>query len=253
MAKQILTQIFAESRGVECPGGLHRCWYCGGACDDSIPRKDWVKPTTTVWQYARASSSDYVCAGCAESLAWKSWAPVFGEDVPRGRFEHPEKRFQKPARILSYSWVVTPEKSTAYTKAHIAELRRICLDPPNPPFGIVLADSGQKQQMWLGEVNLVRDPVSVLLEEERIDYVRSELAERIDLASRVCAATGKPALSEPAGFNAYRNAAELFGDEEGIALVDAWNEVREEPMSRLAAWLCPNKEDSRGIHCADAE
>lgn len=226
-----LTNLFAAARGAELRPGSQRCFYCGAACDETYSASDWVKDTCTIRQYAAAPLSRYVCAGCSAAFSECVDVQVFGESAPR------------PAmRVRLFSWIVTEHLAVAATKAHLAELRRVCLDPPEPPFGVVLSDSGQKHLLYLGRVNRTRESVSVLLEEERIEYAPAELAERLELVKKLCAATGKPALGERPNFNFYLGLEKTFGS---VELAEEWEKIWATPLSRLAAWLCPNREESR--------
>jgi len=146
--------------------------------------------------------------------------------------------------MRSYSWVITQLSARAATKAHIEQLRAIALSPPAPPFAIVLSDSGQTHQLYRGVVNYVRDPVVVSLEAERIEYRLGALRSLIDLASRIAAVCGKPALAPPVGIRQAILIMEHYPDGEGESILENWQRQAGTGVGRLAAWLCPGKD-----HC----
>jgi hypothetical protein len=163
---------------------------------------------------------------------------VFGEDVDRGTPQHPTKT--KPQHVCQYSWVITRDKAVAFTKAHIVELRRICLDPPKPPFAVVLADSSQKQLLWQTPVCQSRDMCVIRLEDEIIEYAVCDLAEALNVAGQVAAIVGKPSLTDRLDPRAWAGIIDATGD---VAVAEQWEELRCTPVGRLAAWLAPSKKE----------
>lgn len=223
-----LSELFAIAHNLPI-GGPHKCFFCGCACGDAETAATWVKATCTVRQYAKAPQSQYVCRGCAASMNEKATVHVFGEEAPRDG-----------KRVRNFSWVVTPDGATPYTKSHIAELQRICINPPEPPFGIVLADSGQKHLIWMGLANHDRQHVELMLEDEQVSYVPAALAPRIVLAEHIAAAAGKPCLAEQPSFAMWRECVSVYGDAQ---LADEWAAVWAQPLSRLAAFLSRGRKD----------
>jgi len=144
-------------------------------------------------------------------------------------------------KVRCYSWVVAGGRAIAATKAHLTHLRALCLEPPEPPFAIVLSESGQKHLLYRGAVCRSREVVTVTLEEERVTYRVPELRDRLDLVGRLVAATGKPALAEPPNVRFGMAVLDRF-PESGEQLLMTWESVREEPLSRLAAFLSASKE-----------
>jgi hypothetical protein len=82
--------------------------------------------------------------------------------------------------------------------------------------------------------------VVVTLEGEVIAYNPPQLAARIEVCKRIVAATGKPALKEPMSTQTQMRIIDHY--DSGRELV-AWLAVEREPLSRLAVWLCPAKEE----------
>ena len=229
-----LSGLFALARGLELRPGPHRCFFCGAACDESEPASRWVKRTCTVRQYVAAPGSEFVCRGCAASMNERAEVPVADE---------PQPRYGK--RVRCFSWVITAAKARAFTHAHIPQLAALCCEPPEPPFGLVLAVSGQRHLIYRGAVNLQRDLVTVSLEEEQITYAPRLLRDRLRLAESLAACAGKPSLSRPPSMGLFARCLEYYG-ETGPA--DAWSAVWAEPISRLAAWLSRPKEKCRDEH-----
>ena len=93
------------------------CWLCGCPTRHGHPRKRVIKPTFTDGNRARAPWSDVVCEHCAWALSYKS--------------------------LLNYSILATKEGLLHPSRA---EVREVLLNPPEPPFVLCAATSGQR---WL--------------------------------------------------------------------------------------------------------
>lgn len=216
--------------------GEHKCYYCGCKCNTQFLVKDYVKNTFTNRDIVACPGALYVCLGCIESMG----AGPDQIDMIDGSVKVRENDRGMQPRM--YSWVLTQTCNKAATKAHIARLREIILNPPEPPFAIVLADSGQKQLLFRAPVALDRSVFPVMLEDEIIEVNVEEIRELLPLAARICAALGKPALLSDLGYGSFFRYEEYFGDTDGI---ERWLEVRDRPLSRLVAWLSPSKEDAQ--------
>lgn len=227
-------ELFAVANGAKCDGPFP-CVYCGAPASQEY---ELSKSFTTRDTLARPGSK-HACAGCLLCLE-ESGTAVYhtGE-----RYE-----FRVSFRRMC-SWVVTREKTVAATKGHIEYLRGVCLDPPDPPFGISIAVSGQKHVLYRGVVSHSREFVSLTLEGERVDYRPDQLRERLLLCGKLVAATGKPALVEPLSQGFWNRVADRFSS--GESLCELWSHVREEPLSRLSAFLCPNKEICERLYPGD--
>lgn len=211
-------------------GGDFRCFYCGSSCSDEHPSAIHVKDSFTGRDGVFAPGSHVVCGGCVLCLRESADIVLIDGQLRSGQM------------MRGYSWVINSTSAKAATKAHVAVLRSICLDPPEPPFAICLSDSGQKHLLYRGAVNHARDPVVVTLEGERVEYCSLSLAARLTLCGKLISATGKPALRE--SVNARFATAVLGRFRDGESVLTEWIRVREQPLSRLAAWLAPPKEES---------
>ena len=214
--------------------GNNKCFYCGLDCDETYKKKDYVKHTFTNRDIVKYPGNDFVCGCCVESLAGLAKTKQIDGTIKTGRGGSPRM----------YSWVLTENKKLAMTKKHMRVLRRIILNPPKPPFSIILADSGQKQLIFRAPVNHDRNVFSVLLEEKNIEVNRDLLKLYLDKAIIVSAAIGKIALKKPDQFINYKNVIEKYGSE--LPLVE-WLEIYSSPLGELVAWLCPGKDESNGI------
>lgn len=241
------TQLLANCYGIPLDEGEHRCFFCGASCDGGRPLygrtrevaragkvrhvpDPRIKSTFTDWPSVACPASDFCCAGCDLAMREKA------TDVP-GREGRPQK-------MRNYSWVLAAGRPPrALTKADRAELRAACLDPPDPPYAIALAETGQRHVLFRTPVNGSRDPVSVRLDAARIDYRVAALRDRLRLAHRLAQLFGVSRLASPAiPVGAIIRAAAEAGDE-AADLAAAWERVRGEPLSALAIFLTSKPED----------
>jgi hypothetical protein len=219
--------------------GPHRCYYCGADCDATHSTKDYVKPSFTNRDIVQFPASQYVCEGCVLSL---------GEgqgDLPM--LDGTIKAFTTPRGMAArmYSWLLTGKKNLAFTKAHIALIRGILTDPaflPDPPFAVILSDTGQKQLIFRATVAWDKEHFPIRLEDEIIEMTPAALKERIDLTTAIVAATGKPALTEKPTLSMYIAFKKMHGNTHAL---ESWGKIMYEPLSRLAAWLAKNKEEAK--------
>lgn len=221
--------------GISLPG-LYRCYYCGASCDDQYRSSTYVKDTFTNRDIVKYPQSLTVCQGCVDSLG-------LGDDAMNmidGSIRVRENSRGMQPRL--YSWILTPRRRLAATKAHIALLRDAILEPPEPPFVIILADSGQKQLIFRAPIALDRLVFPVMLEDSVIEVIPDLLTERIAQAVPIVAALGKPALLGDLSFSSWTRVQEYFGS---IDLLEKWIDMRSQPLSRLAAWLSPSKEEAQ--------
>lgn len=218
-------ELFAIANGTGC-SGPHRCVYCGASASTPYRLADSFTTRDTL----RCPGSQFVCAGCLLCL----------EEVGEARYPSGEiYSFTKAFRRMC-SWVVSGPTIIAATKAHIEYLRDICLNPPAPPFLISLAVSGQKHVLYRSVVSHSRESITVTLEGEPVEYRPVDLSRRIALCGQLVSATGKPALVETPSPSFWFRVCERFA--RGESLCTEWERVRNEPLSRLAAFLSPAKE-----------
>lgn len=219
------TQLFSTARGLPLRTGDYRCYFCGGHCSTDTPQSSLVGKSFTARD--TVCGGDWVCDGCVTAMDERATITLACG----------ERREQQ--KVRGYSWVIG-RVATAATKSHRDWLLGQCLVPPSPPFAICISDSGQKHLLYRAIVCHSNKQCAVTLEGERVCYTPPQLRDRLELCRRLVAATGKPALAESLSPSAAMRIIAHHGDE---SLVTVWLAVREEPLSRLAAWLCEPKEE----------
>lgn len=229
-----LSQLLAIAMGSRCEGP-HRCCLCGSPASQPYQLPD----SFTTRDILANPRGAHICAGCV--LAMHEAGEAVYPDGVRYQFT---KSFR---RMLSH--VVTPTSVVMATKGHMEYLRNVCTNPPDPPFAISLAVSGQKHVLFRGRVCHSRDSIVVTLEGEAIHYRPAELIERLQLCGRTVSATGKPALSDPPSASFWFRVCDRF--DQGESYCSEWERVREEPLSRFAAFLSLSKEGAEREYPSD--
>ena len=221
---------FAETRA-------YRCYYCGAPCDDSHTTKFHVQDTFTNRDAVHFPGSPYICPGCVEA----SGAGPDKMEMLDGSIKVREN--QRGMQPRMYSWVITPAKRWAATKAHIVLLRAFIMNPPEPPFVVVLTDSGQKQLLFRAPVAHDRDRFPVMLEDHVIEVYREELGRALVAADALAEAIGKPALLAPYSMSQWIACEAHHGTTDPM---EAWGEWKNTNTGKLAAWLAKSKGKSDG-------
>jgi CRISPR type IV-associated protein Csf1 len=211
--------------------GTEKCYYCGNNCGQEYLTKDYVKDTFTNRDIVHYPCSQYVCGCCMESMAGLGSTIQIDGTEKEGRGGAPR----------CYSWILTETKKEAFTKKHIDFARNRILNPPEPPFSIILADSGQKQLIFRAPINHDKNTFIVMLEEKEINVIPELLKIYLDTAVAVSAAIGKISLKEPDSFVNFKNVIEYYGYEEPLV---EWIKIYSSPLGELAAWLCQGKEEA---------
>jgi CRISPR type IV-associated protein Csf1 len=230
---QSVPQLMAMSYGI-CLSGNHACFYCGALADESLAVSHHVKDSFTERGIVACPGSNWICKGCELCLR---------EDAELTMLDGSTRRVAKCA-MRAFSWLIS-DTARAGSKADITMWRELCLNPPAPPFAIVLSDSGQKHLLYRGVVCWSQTDVSVTLEAARIDYQPASLADAISLCSRLIAATGKPALDEPISARFAQAVSDYYSEWE--ALLNQWETIYGQPIARLAAWLSPGRDAAREL------
>jgi CRISPR type IV-associated protein Csf1 len=221
-------QLFA---GIKNTTGSEHCFYCGGICGEEHSVKKYVKDTFTNRDIVRRPGSQFICGGCVSCFEDRDITLLNGE-----------KRKDQWTRL--YSWIFTNTTQMAATKAHLKEITAILLTPPEPPFGIVLVTSGQKQLLFRSVIAWSKDNFPVMLEDEIITVNKKELLEKISIAKIVVAAIGKPSLAEMESNHAIRY-FDYYGNLESFGL---WKKEMHNPINRLALYLSPNQKECQNEH-----
>jgi len=230
------SELFA---GPERNPGPNVCYYCGAPCDDTYLTKTYVRDTFTNRDVVKYPSSDHVCRGCVLSMG-DGWENMPMLDGSVKGFD-PQTTNPRSLAPRLYSWLISVEKRLAFTKAHIGLIRGILTEPdklPEPPFTVVLTDSGQKQLIFRAPVALKKDAFEVMLEDQAIEITPEKLSTRLRTANQISTKLGKPILSSHINMNTYIAARKWHLE----PFLNEWQALRNEPLSRLAAWLAEPKE-----------
>jgi CRISPR type IV-associated protein Csf1 len=153
------------------------CWLCGGSTGGlGLPVKKAIKDTFTDRDKARQPASNSICPGCAFCLSFMS--------------------------LRNYSILATENKLRHSARA---EMRDILLEPPEPPFVLCIAVSGQKWLHFRAQVAYSCDGFPVQYEETPIFVDRPVLAMLLELIEQLYAVfTKSEILSGQCGQNRIR-------------------------------------------------
>ena len=223
-------QLFGLARHSPETGDSCRCFFCGGKCGPEITAKSFVKSSFTSLDTVTLAS--HVCRGCVAS------------QEERTAIEFHDGETREGQRVRGYSWLITSRRAIAATKTHRAFISSVCCDPSllgGVPYVISLADSGQKHLLYRAVVCHDELMPTVTLEGERITYRTSQLSARLELCRKMAAAIGKPTLTEPITPSIGMRAVEYYGGDDSVYF--DFVSVQHEPLTRLAAWLCPPMEE----------
>lgn len=106
-----------------------RCWLCGGPTHGKgQPVKKAIKVTFTDRDRAQVPESSFVCTGCFFCLSFRSLRN-YSICVTKDELRHPDR----------------------------PTLRELLINPPDPPFLLLIATSGQKWLHFKGELAYGRD------------------------------------------------------------------------------------------------
>lgn len=208
---------------------MYNCYFCGSICTEEYTTKDFVRPTFTNVDSVADPLSKYICEECSFFFGSKSKIEMVDGEIREGT-----------PRL--YSWIITKNKRTAYSKKHIKEIREKILSPPDPPFKIIVSESGKKNIVFRSIWSQTRDNYPIQFEDKRLYVNIDELTDRLKLADHLTAAIGKPALLIKPHFNYYIAVNDYYNT---ISEYEKWLTIQNEPLSQLAAWLAKSKEASR--------
>ena len=139
------TVEYPDIEVTEVPDSI--CWLCGGDTEGlGMPVKKGIKDTFTDQDLARNITSNSLCRGCAFCLG------------------------QRPLR--NYSILATRDR--LYHPSRL-KLRNVLLNPPEPPFLLAIAVSGQKHLSFKAHIVYGCDLFPILLEEMLIFINPQEL------------------------------------------------------------------------------
>lgn len=156
----------APKRGAERFGPDGDCWLCGGPTEGvGWPWRLAISPTFTNHTLAAAPWSQTVCQACVYMGSGEAWR-AYCETRPDR-----EWKAVPPLSWRSYSHVFWPGYHDCPKRG---SWRALLLEPPEPPFLLVVAESGQKHIVYRAVVGRSREVFPVQVEEERVLVDRDE-------------------------------------------------------------------------------
>ncbi len=139
------------------PGPLEgQCYLCGAEGITGHPRKKVIKPTFTDCNLAKAPWSEVVCDACTWALSRRE--------------------------LRNYSLLATAEGLQHPSRQ---DIRNTLLTPPEPPFIVCIAESGQKWLHYKTLVNHRREVISIRFEDFQINATPGELGRLLDPIERL--------------------------------------------------------------------
>lgn len=248
------SQLLAVALGEPLRNGAHLCFYCGASCDESFSTSKHVAESFTERNGVASPGSSFVCAGCVQAMRSDlgSVALIDGTEYrsKEGGKRKPREGASGVIQMRWFSWVLTERKAIAATPAHRQQLLGTCLSPPDVPFAICIAD-GNKHQLYRTPVNYSAERIAVNCEGVRVDYAPDELRERMELTVKLISVVGKGAGSldriydDQSDMSVSLQLAKEFTDVE--SMYGTWRAVRHQPLSSLAIWLSPGKDEAHAI------
>lgn len=128
------------------------CGLCGASTSRAIKAKDVVSGHFTDWNYV---TGDYICPRCARNLG-----------------------------LYKYSFIETPTDIKLY---NIREMADAVINPPEPPFKIVISKSQKKHLFYKARWGWSRNNYPINLEEETIIVNRATLSKQFAFISALLA------------------------------------------------------------------
>lgn len=169
------------------PAAASTCWLCGGDTGgEGWPLRAAIKPTFTNHNQARDNTSDAVCQPCVamqDKGTWEAYVKA-----------HPDMKL-KTGHAMSWRCYSHLFHLGGHECPDRKRHRAILLDPPEPPFLLVIATSGQKHLIFRSQIAYSREHFPVQLEEETV-FIQREMFRRLllDFESGLNAGIGRDDL-----------------------------------------------------------
>ena len=132
------------------------CWLCGCLTTSGHPKNKIIKPTFTDSNLAKAPWSGVVCDHCAWALSYRS--------------------------LRNYSILATWNEMRHPSRA---EVREVLLNPPEPPFVLCVADSGQRWLHIRSKITYRDGPMIVRFEDLEVRITPLEFARLLEPIERL--------------------------------------------------------------------
>lgn len=134
-----------------------RCWLCGGETHGKgTPKKKTIKPTFTNHDIAKAPMSSSICEACTWGLS-NSTLRNYSIVATASGLEHPSK----------------------------AQIRQYLIVPPEPPFVITIAVSGQKWLHIFAKLNYSNELFEVMYEQTPVQVKPAKFKQVIELVEEL--------------------------------------------------------------------
>lgn len=213
--------LLATAWGEQESGEGERCFFCGAPCGQG----DRVKLTASFsdWRNVACPDSEFRCVGCALAMKEKWDRP--GAD--------------KPQKMRNYSWVIYEDQALSFKSSEAPAMLPHLLRPLSTPFSVAVSKSGQRHLLFRTAVNYTREAIDVRMDDEPVTYRPTELLSRVRLAAELIPYVGRTRL-----FDGIPLAGKVLKMSlEQVVKTGEWNSVVGEPLSRLAATVCPKDGD----------
>jgi len=116
-------------------------------------------------------------------------------------------------------------------------LLQACLNPPDPPYVILLCQAGRTHTLYRSRVCRSVGQAEVCLDGVIISFHPDELKTRVELCIEVASAFGVKTARDYLAVQANR------WDQDNVDLVEKWHEVIHQPLTRIAAALFPYRKE----------
>ena len=159
----------ADRNGKTLYGQHSYCWLCGGETHQKGWRhKDGLAPTFCDHNVAKRLDSDTVCEACVATSSTKGWITYASRYPERQLWTHFPKKGEKEPR--AFNWLYG---SHVFTLGHHESpdrkrWREILLDPPEPPFVLIMTVSGKKQLVFRGRISHSKDTFWLQCEDQKV-------------------------------------------------------------------------------------
>lgn len=191
------------------------CWLCGCATVHGFPVKKVIKPTFTDAGLAKTPWSDVICAHCAWALSYHKSFRNYSILATKAGLKHPSR----------------------------AEVRDVLLCPPEPPFMLCVAESGQIWLHFKSKVNTVSAPFVVRFEHLDITVWPETFRIVLEWLEELYVVFSKKEI-ESGGYRQDR--IREFGIERWETLETMIEPNRKSALFKLALFVAQREEEEKG-------
>ncbi|MBC9130670.1 hypothetical protein FcAc13_05030 [Frischella sp. Ac13] len=143
------------------------CWLCSGKLNEnSWSIKDAITSSFTDVSLAKNNTSNSVCCACVGLMKKEAWVEACEKHGNSPYFPIKEGKEPYLANWVFFSHIFNDNKWIMPTRA---ELEQCLLNPPQPPFSIIITETGKKHLIFKANISLSKDNFFVQLEEQSIN------------------------------------------------------------------------------------